>query len=74
MCIRDSYRTTRHHLLLLERSGFVVRPIGRAYASPYELAPRLRADFEELLAMLAEARTSPRTRRLLGRGEVGVPA
>lgn len=68
------YRTARHHLQLLERSGLVVRPIGRAYASPYELAPRWRADFDELVAMLAEARASPRARRLLARGEVSLSA
>ncbi len=33
------YRTVRHHLRLLERHGAVVRPVGEAYATPYELAP-----------------------------------
>jgi predicted ArsR family transcriptional regulator len=68
------YRTARHHLQLLERSGLIVRPIGRAYASPYELSPQLRAEFEEVLAMLAEARASHRSRRFLARGEVRIPA
>jgi DNA-binding transcriptional ArsR family regulator len=62
------YRTARHHLGLLERSGLVVRPIGKAYASPYELSPRMRADFEEVRTMLGEARASPGARRVLERG------
>jgi len=68
------YRTARHHLQLLERGGVIVRPIGRAYASPYELSPRMRADFDEVLTMLAEARASPRARRTLARGGVTIPA
>jgi hypothetical protein len=52
----------------------IVRPIGRAYASPYELSPRMRTDFDEVLSMLAEAKASPRTRRVLARGEVTIPA
>jgi len=43
------YRTIRHHLKLLEQSGLVRRPVGDAYASPYELAPELLADFEVVL-------------------------
>ena len=40
------YRTVRHHLALLERNRVVVRPIGTAYASPYELAPQVQVQFE----------------------------
>lgn len=40
------YRTTRHHLNLLERNGLIMRPIGDAYGSPYELAPNLIVQFE----------------------------
>jgi predicted transcriptional regulator len=32
------YRTVRHHLKLLEKSGAVSRPVGDAYAAPYEIA------------------------------------
>jgi len=68
------YRTARHHLQLLERNGLVLRPIGRAYASPYELAPRMAADYEEVRAMVERARESPRAARLFARGEVPDPA
>lgn len=40
------YRTVRFHLRLLERNGLVMRPIGDAYASPYELAPNVVVQFE----------------------------
>jgi hypothetical protein len=40
------YRTVRHHLRLLERSGAVVRPIGEAYATPYEIAASAAAYLE----------------------------
>ncbi len=43
------YRTVRHHLRLLEKNRLIVRPIGAAYASPYELAPNLRYRFELVL-------------------------
>jgi len=42
------YRTVRHHLRLLERNGAVVRPVGDAYATPYELAPSAAAYLETL--------------------------
>lgn len=41
-----NYRTVRHHLKLLEGNGLVVRPLGGAYASPYELAPSVVFRFE----------------------------
>lgn len=40
------YRTVRHHLRLLEKNGLVTRPVGDAYAAPYELAPQLTARFD----------------------------
>jgi hypothetical protein len=40
------YRTVRHHLRLLERNGAVTRPVGDAYATPYELAPSAAAYLE----------------------------
>jgi hypothetical protein len=42
------YRTVRHHLRILERNGAVTRPVGDAYASPYELAPSTAAYLETL--------------------------
>ncbi|MCI4350990.1 MAG: transcriptional regulator [Thermoplasmata archaeon] len=39
------YRTVRHHLRILEANGLVRRPVGDAYASPYELGPNLAAEF-----------------------------
>lgn len=39
------YRTVRHHLRLLEQNKLVERPIGEAYATPYELSPWLRERF-----------------------------
>ena len=42
------YRTVRHHLRLLEQSGAVARPVGNAYAAPYELSPYLAAHLENL--------------------------
>jgi DNA-binding transcriptional ArsR family regulator len=40
------YRTVRHHLLLLEKNGLVTRPVGDAYATPYELSPHLALHFD----------------------------
>ncbi|MFZ0891422.1 MAG: winged helix-turn-helix domain-containing protein [Thermoplasmata archaeon] len=48
------YRTVRHHLLLLERNGAVARPVGDAYAAPYELSPYLAEHFQELKGTLFE--------------------
>ena len=53
------YRTIRHHLNLLERNGLVQRPVGKGYASPYELAPDVLVRFEEIRA-LQEARPNQR--------------
>ncbi|MGP8073418.1 MAG: ArsR/SmtB family transcription factor [Thermoplasmata archaeon] len=42
------YRTVRHHLRILEQSGAVIRPVGDAYATPYEIAPSASAYLETL--------------------------
>jgi DNA-binding transcriptional ArsR family regulator len=42
------YRTVRHHLRLLERHGAVTRPVGDAYATPYEIAGSASAYLETL--------------------------
>jgi DNA-binding transcriptional ArsR family regulator len=42
------YRTVRHHLKLLEQNGAIARPVGDAYASPYELSPYLAEHFPDL--------------------------
>jgi len=42
------YRTVRHHLKLLERSGAVSRPVGDAYAAPYEICASTTAYLESL--------------------------
>lgn len=54
------YRTIRHHLRLLEQNGLVRRPVGDAYASPYELAPDLRAEFEAVLEVGRRGRVARR--------------
>ncbi len=46
------YRTVRHHLLLLERHGAIARPVGDAYAAPYELSPYLAEHFQDLMELL----------------------
>jgi DNA-binding transcriptional ArsR family regulator len=43
--LKMDYRTVRHHLRLLEQNRLVERPVGVAYASPYELSPDLLARF-----------------------------
>jgi DNA-binding transcriptional ArsR family regulator len=48
------YRTIRHHLQLLERNGAVARPVGDAYAAPYELSPYLAEHFEDLQQILRD--------------------
>ncbi|MGP8072467.1 MAG: ArsR/SmtB family transcription factor [Thermoplasmata archaeon] len=42
------YRTVRHHLRILERSGAVMRPVGDAYATPYEISASTSAYLETL--------------------------
>jgi len=57
------YRTIRHHLRLLERSGAVARPVGDAYAAPYELSPYFVAHLDEL-RNLASVRGNSATKLL----------
>jgi DNA-binding transcriptional ArsR family regulator len=60
------YRTVRHHLRVLERSGAVRRPVGDAYATPYEICDSTAAYLEALRddpvlsARRAHTRTRPR--------------
>jgi predicted transcriptional regulator len=42
------YRTVRHHLRILERNGAVIRPVGDAYATPYEICASTSAYLETL--------------------------
>lgn len=53
------YRTVRHHLRLLERSGAVARPVGDAYAAPYELSPYLATHLEDVRDLGPVRRRSP---------------
>jgi len=50
------YRTVRHHLRLLEQNGAVARPVGDAYAAPYELSPYLAEHYEDLREVLESRR------------------
>jgi DNA-binding transcriptional ArsR family regulator len=50
------YRTVRHHLKLLESNGAVARPVGDAYAAPYELSPYLAEHFQDLRDALVSSR------------------
>jgi DNA-binding transcriptional ArsR family regulator len=53
------YRTVRHHLRLLERNGAVSRPVGDAYATPYELSPYLAEHFPDLRQTILVDRRRP---------------
>ena len=55
------YRTVRHHLRLLERNGAVTRPVGDAYAAPYELSPYLTEHFQDLREILTTHRRASAT-------------
>jgi DNA-binding transcriptional ArsR family regulator len=67
------YRTVRHHLQLLEKNGLVIRPVGEAYAAPYELSPHLALHFD----VVEEVRHGPAVNRrrpivvTVGRSERG---
>jgi DNA-binding transcriptional ArsR family regulator len=54
------YRTVRHHLRLLEKSGAVIRPVGDAYGTPYEICASTAAYLETL-------EPADRSRRPVGR-------
>ncbi|HEV2317837.1 MAG TPA: helix-turn-helix domain-containing protein [Thermoplasmata archaeon] len=68
------YRTVRHHLRLLEHHGAVVRPIGDAYATPYEISPAASAYLESVTreGVGARAAADLRPRGVPGRGAEGV--
>jgi DNA-binding transcriptional ArsR family regulator len=55
------YRTVRHHLRLLEQNGAVARPVGEAYAAPYELSQYLAEHFHDLEEIL-QVRRAPAAR------------
>jgi DNA-binding transcriptional ArsR family regulator len=42
------YRTVRHHLRILEKNGAIARPVGEAYATPYELCASTSAYLESI--------------------------
>jgi DNA-binding transcriptional ArsR family regulator len=65
------YRTIRHHLGLLERNGLVYRPVGRGYAAPYELAPDVAIQFDEIRAIRASGSAGHRVSRRSPRPEPG---
>jgi DNA-binding transcriptional ArsR family regulator len=44
------YRTIRHHLRILERNGAVYRPVGNAYATPYEISGSAAVYLETIAA------------------------
>jgi DNA-binding transcriptional ArsR family regulator len=62
------YRTVRHHLRLLEKNGAVARPVGEAYATPYELAPSAAAYLETV-----ETLPRPRGGPVPSRGDRSTP-
>lgn len=53
------YRTVRHHLRILERNGAVVRPVGDAYATPYEICDSTSAYLETLVKAPANSGSRP---------------
>ncbi|MCI4320846.1 MAG: winged helix-turn-helix domain-containing protein [Thermoplasmata archaeon] len=55
------YRTVRHHLRLLERTGAVSRPVGDAYATPYEIAASAAAYLETVVVATAPTPGPPPT-------------
>lgn len=56
------YRTVRHHLRILERNGAITRPVGDAYAAPYEICAAASAYLESLAAVPDRSRPSSRSR------------
>ena len=54
------YRTVRHHLRLLERNGAVTRPVGDAYATPYEISGAASAYLERIATSPDRSRPSGR--------------
>ena len=71
------YRTVRHHLKLLEQNGAVARPVGDAYAAPYELTPYLAEHLpvlrETILAPSPRGRSTHRATEPTRRGRGATP-
>ncbi|MGA7860312.1 MAG: winged helix-turn-helix domain-containing protein [Thermoplasmata archaeon] len=69
------YRTIRHHLLLLEKNGLVTRPVGDAYAAPYELSPHVALHFDVVIEVRRGHGTGRRRPIVVtvGRSERGNP-
>ncbi|HTP54893.1 MAG TPA: winged helix-turn-helix domain-containing protein [Thermoplasmata archaeon] len=61
------YRTVRHHLRILERNGAVIRPVGDAYATPYEICASTSAYLETLRTPSVPGSGRPRAERLATR-------
>jgi predicted transcriptional regulator len=68
------YRTTRHHLKILERNGAVTRPVGNAYAAPYEICASTAAYLETLELPTSSTSAGPRLGRRLARPAISQPA
>lgn len=59
--LRLDYRTVRHHLRILERNGAVTRPVGDAYATPYEISAAAAVYLESRAASADRPRPAGRT-------------
>jgi DNA-binding transcriptional ArsR family regulator len=57
------YRTVRHHLRILETNGAISRPVGDAYATPYEICASTSAYLESIATDATVARSAGRHRR-----------
>jgi hypothetical protein len=57
------YRTIRHHLRILERNGAVYRPVGNAYAAPYEISASAAVYLETIASAPASPTPLPRPAR-----------
>ena len=66
------YRTVRHHLRILERNGAITRPVGDAYATPYEICDSTSAYLGSLEGSAGSVRSIPqRKSRPSGLGSPG---
>lgn len=59
--LRLDYRTVRHHLRILERNGAVTRPVGDAYATPYEISAAAAAYLESRAIVPGRSRPTGRS-------------
>jgi predicted transcriptional regulator len=57
------YRTVRHHLKILEKNGAITRPVGDAYATPYELCASTSAYLDSVVAAHDPASVASHPRR-----------